>query len=213
MGYSGSMNRPSPYPSPFRLSGFDGYLPDQGLAALDVDLRPWITLPELPSQAGSRRCPSHLGVDLGPSGTLSYPDGVSGSKPPALFHPLEHRPRGLENVETIRTDQYTGLEDDSVDVAFLNDAFHDVRDQEGELHRVLKPGGPLSVFEHGVTAKHREGKVLRAVKAITREGLFSLEGERGSPLRISARWSTLRGRKAHMLLDEPGEPPRASHPA
>jgi len=58
---------------------------------------------------------------------------------------------GLSNVRTILSDYATGLPDGSMDVVLLYDILHDLSDSEGvlgEIHRVLKPGGILSVSDH-----------------------------------------------------------------
>jgi len=56
----------------------------------------------------------------------------------------------LTNVRTIHSDCNTGLPDDSVDVVLLYDILHMLSDPHavlGELHRVLKPDGVLSLNE------------------------------------------------------------------
>ena len=60
------------------------------------------------------------------------------------------RRRGLDNVQTIQSDCQTGLPDESIDVVLLYDIFHmlsEPQDVLAELHRVLKPGGTLSVHD------------------------------------------------------------------
>ena len=84
----------------------------------------------------------------------------------------------LTNVKTILSDRDTGLPDESVDVVFLYDTFHLVRDKQAllkELHRVLKPGGFLSA-DHMHTA---EDDFLDAMQA---GNLFSFEAQRGKSL-------------------------------
>ena len=79
--------------------------------------------------------------------------------------------RGLKNVETILTDRYTGLPDESVDVVFMSDAFHDFSDKEGivrEMHRILKPGGFLSISED------LDRKIPKAIAQVEKTNLFSL---------------------------------------
>lgn len=59
--------------------------------------------------------------------------------------------RGLHNVEVIHSGCKTGLPDARVDVVLLYDVLHHLdKAQEvlGELHRVLRPGGTLSVSDH-----------------------------------------------------------------
>lgn len=64
--------------------------------------------------------------------------------------------KGLSNIETIQSDCATGLKDESIDVAFLYDILHHLSEPDrvlGELHRVLKPDGILSVNDHHLTEK------------------------------------------------------------
>jgi len=80
--------------------------------------------------------------------------------------------RGLTNVETILSDCRTGLPNDSVDMAFLYDIYHDLTEPEAvlnELHRVLKPDGTLSFNDHHmkgeeVMAKIGAGELFRLAK-------------------------------------------------
>ena len=61
------------------------------------------------------------------------------------------RKKQLANVETIRSDCQTGLQDNSLDVALLYDVFHTLGEPQAvltELHRVLKKGGTLSFSDH-----------------------------------------------------------------
>jgi len=46
--------------------------------------------------------------------------------------------KGLKNVETILTDRDTGLPNESVDVVFMSDAFHDLKGKEGIIRKVPK---------------------------------------------------------------------------
>lgn len=60
------------------------------------------------------------------------------------------RKRQLTNVETIHSGCETGLPDNIVDVVLLYDIFHMLSEPEmvlAELHRVLKPGGTLSLLD------------------------------------------------------------------
>jgi len=75
---------------------------------------------------------------------------------------------GLNNVETITTDCYTGLKDNSIDVIICFDMFHMVNDRQKilkEFHRVLKPNAILSLDCHHM--KDMESKVVGT-------GLFKL---------------------------------------
>ena len=74
----------------------------------------------------------------------------------------------LKNVETILSDCKTGLEDNTIDVVLLYDILHGLDNPQKvlqELHRILKPGGTLSVSDH-----HMEEEEILSI--IT--GLFSL---------------------------------------
>ena len=74
----------------------------------------------------------------------------------------------LSNVTTIISNRDTGLPDESIDVVLLYRTFYLVKDKQGlldELHRVLKPGGILSVLGGGVQA---------CLKALEKDVRFSL---------------------------------------
>jgi ubiquinone/menaquinone biosynthesis C-methylase UbiE len=81
--------------------------------------------------------------------------------------------KGLKNIETILSDCATGLPDESVDVALLYDTFHELGDQEEvlkELHRVLKPGGILSISDHHM----KESEITDKIGS---RGMFDLSGK------------------------------------
>jgi ubiquinone/menaquinone biosynthesis C-methylase UbiE len=78
--------------------------------------------------------------------------------------------RGLINLYTIQSDYRTGLLPGTVDVALLYDVFHSLSQPElilKELHRVLKPGGRLSVNDHHL-------QETQIITGITQSGLFQL---------------------------------------
>ena len=78
--------------------------------------------------------------------------------------------KGMTNIETIRSDCATGLQDECIDVAFLYDILHHLSERDavlGELHRVLKPDGVLSVNDH-----HLEEEEI--LSRITSGGLFGV---------------------------------------
>jgi ubiquinone/menaquinone biosynthesis C-methylase UbiE len=57
---------------------------------------------------------------------------------------------GLTNVETIRTDSEIALPDESVDVVWMCDVLHEIREKRtvmAELHRVLKREGALAIYD------------------------------------------------------------------
>jgi len=77
----------------------------------------------------------------------------------------------LENISTILADSSdTGLLDRTIDVVFINDAFHEFADKKGtlgEVSRILKPSGILAIDEHEM----KESKLLSVVAEVN---LFSL---------------------------------------
>lgn len=79
----------------------------------------------------------------------------------------------LTNIETIQSDCATGLEAESIDVVFLYDILHHLSELHavlGELYRVLKPGGVLSVNDHHL-------KEEEIIFKITEGGLFVLRNK------------------------------------
>ena len=82
----------------------------------------------------------------------------------------------LTNVETIQSDRDTGLSDESVDAVLLYDVLHSIPDKGAllrELHRVLKPGGSLSVVPD-----HMEEDVF--LETVQGGNLFSLQARNGN---------------------------------
>jgi len=86
--------------------------------------------------------------------------------------------KGLINIETILSDGDTGLLDQQVDVVWMCDVFHEVPQKRvvlEELHRVLRKGGILAVYD-GMKDKvlnytdnlfsldRRDGKLLKFIK-------------------------------------------------
>lgn len=81
--------------------------------------------------------------------------------------------RHLRNVETILSECFTGLPDNGLDAIILYDILHDLGDEDcvlGEIHRLLKPGGLLSVRDHHL-------KETEIVTRTTNRGLFKLSGK------------------------------------
>ena len=57
---------------------------------------------------------------------------------------------GLTNIETILSDSKTGLQDESVDVIWMCDVFHEIKQKRAvleELHRVLRKEGTLAIYD------------------------------------------------------------------
>ncbi len=82
----------------------------------------------------------------------------------------------LSNIELILSDLETGLPDECVDVVWMCDVFHEVRQKRAvllELHRVLKKDGTLAIHDG------MKEKVLDYTN-----GLFSLNGVHGNLLRF-----------------------------
>jgi ubiquinone/menaquinone biosynthesis C-methylase UbiE len=81
--------------------------------------------------------------------------------------------KGITNVQTILSDCKTGLPPNSIDVILLYDILHDlnnVSDVLAELHRILKPGGTLSVSDHHL----KEEDIVSRVKG---GGLYRLSAK------------------------------------
>jgi ubiquinone/menaquinone biosynthesis C-methylase UbiE len=103
---------------------------------------------------------------------------------PLAIETVQRRARkeNLPNVKTIHSDLDTGLADQTVDVVLLYDVFHMVPDQPAllrELHRVLKPGGRLSVLPD-----HMANDEL--LSAMNRGNLFGLQVEHGAVLEFKS---------------------------
>ncbi len=97
-------------------------------------------------------------------------------------HPLKivkekARKEGLTNIETILSDNKTGLPDESIDTVWMCDVFHEVKQRRAvleELHRVLRREGVLAIYDG------MRDKVLSYTT-----GLFSLIGRDGKLLRLA----------------------------
>jgi 2-polyprenyl-3-methyl-5-hydroxy-6-metoxy-1,4-benzoquinol methylase len=99
----------------------------------------------------------------------------------------------MSNVETIQSDLGTGLASESVDVVLLYDVLHAVPDQQAllqELHRILKPGGRLSV--------HPDHMTRDELLAIVDGGAqFVLQGQQGEVFAFTKRHATSTRRRRH----------------
>jgi len=83
------------------------------------------------------------------------------------------RKKGLANIQTIQSDCATGLENESMDIVLLCDILHDLSEPDsvlGELHRVLKPSGILSVNDHHL----KEDEIISKA---TGTGMFGLSAK------------------------------------
>jgi len=91
---------------------------------------------------------------------------------------LRAKIRLLKNLKVFLSGaESTGLPDGSVDVVYISDAFHEFPKERtlGELHRVLKPGGILAIWE-----EHEKKGVTQVLKQAEEHGLFSfIEQEKG----------------------------------
>jgi ubiquinone/menaquinone biosynthesis C-methylase UbiE len=91
---------------------------------------------------------------------------------------LRAKMRQLKNLKVyLSSADSTRLPDGSVDVIYISDAFHEFPKERtlDELHRVLKPGGILAIWEE------RENKaVTKTLKQASESGLVSfVEQEKG----------------------------------
>ena len=89
------------------------------------------------------------------------------------------RKEGLTNIETILSDSETGLPDESIDVVWMCDVLHEIRERRAvleELHRVLRREGTLAIYD---------GMREKALDYTT--GLFSLTGRDGKLLRFTKK--------------------------
>jgi ubiquinone/menaquinone biosynthesis C-methylase UbiE len=81
--------------------------------------------------------------------------------------------KGLTKIEAICSNCATKLPEACIDVVLFYDTLHALEHPEDvlkELHRVLRPGGTLSVSDH-----HLENHQIKEV--VTRDGLFRLREE------------------------------------
>ena len=88
------------------------------------------------------------------------------------------REEGLTNIETIASHNKTGLDSECIDVIWMCDVLHEVKERQAvleELHRVLKRDGVLAIYD-GMRERvlnytaglfslaERDGKFFRFVK-------------------------------------------------
>ena len=86
------------------------------------------------------------------------------------------REEGLSNIETILSDTKTGLPDKCIDIIWMCDTYHEIRGKRAlleELHRVLKTGGTLAIYDG-----------MRDKALAHTEGLFSLVAKDNKLLKL-----------------------------
>ncbi len=89
----------------------------------------------------------------------------------------QSKKKGLINIETILSDCKTGLPDECIDVIWMCDVLHEIKERRAvleESHRVLKSEGVLAIHD-GM------GKKVLDYSA----GLFSLTGRDGKLFRFA----------------------------
>ena len=89
---------------------------------------------------------------------------------------MRARKKGVSNIQTILSDLETGLPDQSVDVVWMCDVFHEIGQKQAlleELHRVLKKDGVLAIYDS------MRDRVLSYTN-----GLFLLNGKDGNLLKF-----------------------------
>jgi len=62
----------------------------------------------------------------------------------------QSKKEGLTNIETILSDRNTGLPDECIDVIWMCDVLHEIRERRAvleELHRVLRRAGVLAIHD------------------------------------------------------------------
>ena len=97
---------------------------------------------------------------------------------PLAIKRIEEKARreGLHNVDTILSDEDTGLPDESVDVVLLYGVLPEIERKESllrELYRVLKPGGYLSTR---FCFRMKKDRILEIVEG---SKLFTLREQKG----------------------------------
>jgi ubiquinone/menaquinone biosynthesis C-methylase UbiE len=107
---------------------------------------------------------------------------------PLAVEAVERRARraNLSNVETIQSDLDTDLASESVDVVLLYDVLHAVPDQQAllrELHRILRPGGWISIHPDHMTRDE-----LLAIVCAGEQ--FQLQGQQGEAFAFTKRHAT-----------------------
>jgi len=157
---------------------------------VDNPIRRWYMRPVL-DRVGIR--PGACVLELGPGPGLFTVEAARRLRPegrliavdiqPKMIAQVEKRVReaGLTNVETHVADAYhLPLENESVDSAFLVTVLPEIPDQScalAELHRVIKPGGLLSITEEFMDPDYPFA--FETIRRVETAG-FSLERRFGS---------------------------------
>jgi ubiquinone/menaquinone biosynthesis C-methylase UbiE len=167
------------------------------LMALEYRLRDLFRPPEwILRQVGVRPGMAVLDFGCGPgSFSLAAADlvGSEGRVYAVDTHPLAislvrraAKRRGINHLEAIHGDRLPRVPDGSVDIALLYDVLHEIREPAptlGEIRRVLKRDGLLSVTDHHLEEASLLGKVtgdgpFRLVRG--RKGTFQFEPAKGT---------------------------------
>ena len=86
------------------------------------------------------------------------------------------RKKDLSNIETILSEAKTGLPDECIDIIWMCDTYHEIREKRAlleELHRVLKREGILAMYDG-----------MRDKALVYTEGLFSLAAKDNKLLKL-----------------------------
>jgi len=159
--------------------------------SLEFRFRDWLRPPgAILREAGVRPGMTVLDFGCGPGGfsvAAARLVGPQGLVYAADIHPLAVKSvrksagrRGLKNIRTIIGSRMSDITDGEVDVVLLYDILHDLSECNRtlvELHRVLKPGGLLSVRDH-----HLKESFVPSV--IGGSDLFSLSGHNRGTFRF-----------------------------
>lgn len=153
------------------------------MMSLEFRLRDLFRPPErILQEAGIREGLTVLDFGCGPGGfslAAARMVGPRGRVYAVDHHPLAVRSvriaagrRGLDNIRPVLGTDLAGLPEESVDLGLVYDVLHDLPEPGpvlSGLHRILKPGGVLSVSDH-----HLRTETL--VSSITGAGLFLFAG-------------------------------------
>lgn len=153
------------------------------IMSLEFRLRDRLHPPlKLLREAGVREGMNVVDFGCGPGGFALAAAGIAGSGGriyAADIDPLaldsvrrSAKKRGYENIRTIRGSSPADIPGEDIDVVLLYDVLHELSDPDailGELHRVLKPKGVLSVSDHHL-------KEPEIVSRISGKGLFGFAG-------------------------------------